>query len=142
MQFKDVTHLVVHCSATPPDQKISAAEIRHWHLKRGWRDIGYHFVILRDGTLQTGRQLSTQGAHTKGHNRNTWGVCLVGGIDNQHEPANNFTPPQFAMLRAVYDLLGRKAPGLRMCGHRDFAGVTKACPSFDVATWMQQGMPV
>lgn len=151
--MRRIDHLVVHCAATPPDwmhnrttaEKV--AEIRRWHLGRGWRDIGYHFVIDRDGTLATGRPVEEQGAHVANHNRHSIGICLIGGVSGrplEHAPGarwkgsdaeDNFTHEQKKALRELlFDLRARFAPA-EILGHRDFPGVAKACPSFDVAAW-------
>lgn len=93
--------LVVHCAATKARMDIGAAEIRRWHKEKGWADIGYHYVIRRNGVLEVGRDESTVGAHAVGHNARSIGICLVGGIDEQGHAENNFTPAQFAALRRL-----------------------------------------
>jgi hypothetical protein len=128
--------LVVHCSATPPDQDIGAEEIRKWHTEgNGWSDIGYHGVIRRDGTWEKGRDLFTQGAHAKGWNSVSWGLCLVGGVDAQGQPEANYTPEQYATLWRTLEAWRHMAPNAGVCGHRDLDSEhqrLKACPSFDV----------
>lgn len=140
-------YLVVHCSATPGNRDIDAATIRGWHLKQNWRDIGYHYVIKRDGTVETGRPLMEPGAHVSGHNHHSVGVCLVGGVDSKMVPENNFTEAQFASLKRVLDDLKARWPDAEVLGHRDLSPdrnkdgkITKnewvkACPSFDVRPW-------
>lgn len=140
-------YLVVHCSATPPSRDIGAAEIRQWHRKQNWRDIGYHFVIRRDGTVETGRPVHEPGAHVSGHNHHSVGVCLVGGVDARMQPEDNFTPAQKASLLRLLRELQRDYPDAEVLGHRDLSPdrnrdgkVTKnewvkACPSFDVRPW-------
>ncbi|CAK1795587.1 N-acetylmuramoyl-L-alanine amidase [Vibrio crassostreae] len=83
--------ITVHCSATPPQQDVDVTEIRRWHKKRGWRDVGYHFVIRRNGDVELGRPLSQTGAHVKGHNKGNIGVCMVGGCNAELQPEDNFT---------------------------------------------------
>lgn len=133
--------LVVHCSATRPALDIGAGEIRQWHLDRGWSDIGYHYVIRRNGGLETGRPVETAGAHAKGHNAHSAGICLVGGVDAGNDPENNFTSAQFATLRTLLVDLLRQYPQSRICGHRDLPGVRKACPCFDVLQWWARNTP-
>jgi len=114
---------------------IGAEEIRHWHKKRGWKDIGYHLVIRRGGTLENGRDLNVTGAHVYGHNHNSVAVCLIGGIDDTGKAENNFTDAQFDTLRNVIDEMQARYPGAQLMGHRDFPEVAKDCPSFDVREW-------
>lgn len=136
--MRPIDTLILHCSATPPDMDIGVAEIDTWHKAQGWKRIGYHFVIRRNGTVERGRPLAQVGAHVEGHNRRTIGICLVGGVrDHGRHPLveNNFTPAQWAALRAlVVDLLGR-FPKAGVIGHRDVEP-HKACPSFDVRAWL------
>ena len=145
-----VNLIVVHCSATNPSMDIGASEINQWHIDRGWRKIGYHFVIRRSGVLETGRRLNEQGAHVKSHNRNSWGICLVGGVGFDGSLEDNFTAKQWATLRTLLVTL-LDIPGLekRIVGHRDLSpdldgdGVIrehewiKGCPSFDVSEKLQ-----
>lgn len=138
VQFKPritTKYLVVHCAATKPTMDIGLREIRQWHRERGWLDIGYHFVIRRDGTVETGRPKGVIGAHVEGHNYESLGICMAGGIDQSGKPENNFTPAQFESLRALLDTLKADYPSARIVGHRDLDS-KKACPSFDVASWL------
>lgn len=136
--MRPIDTLILHCSATPPDMDIGVAEIDTWHKAQGWKRIGYHFVIRRNGTVERGRPLAQIGAHVEGHNRRTIGICLVGGVRDHgaRPPAeNNFTPAQWASLRTlVVDLLGR-FPKAGVIGHHDVEP-HKACPSFDVRAWL------
>lgn len=112
---------------------IGAAMIREWHLERGFSDIGYHFVIWRDGYIEEGRPISRIGAHAKGHNSDSIGICLVGGIDEEGKPDSNFTCKQYGALCTLVDELVND-PNLninQVLGHRDLPGVKKACPSFN-----------
>lgn len=130
--------LVIHCADTKPNQNFTAKDIREWHvLERGWVDIGYHIVILRDGTVQAGRPLWSVGAHVEGHNSTSIGVCLMGGTSLKGTEENNFTPEQWASLIETVRRLIHVYPITVICGHRDFPKVTKYCPSFDVATWLR-----
>jgi hypothetical protein len=127
--------IVVHCSATPPDRDIGVKEITGWHLARGFLSIGYHWVIRRDGTLETGRREDLIGAHAQQVNRESLGICLVGGTDKFGRPEDNFTGAQFATLKTLLQRLEQTYPGAEVLGHRDIPGVAKACPSFDVRAW-------
>lgn len=130
--------LVVHCSATSPKQDIGAKEIRQWHRQKGWIDIGYHFVIRRNGTVEKGRPIDVVGAHVENWNAVSVGVCMAGGIDEKGQPENNFTPAQFAALAELLIDLKKQYPDAQVKGHRDFPNVKKACPSFDVRQWIEE----
>lgn len=135
MSRRNTDWIVLHCSATRSIQDIGAKEIRQWHKAQGWTDIGYAFVIRRDGTVEKGRGVDEVGSHVKGHNRNSVGICMVGGIGDNMQPANNFTRAQWAALRKVVGDLVKRYPKARILGHRDFPGVNKACPCFDAKAW-------
>ena len=134
-----ITEIILHCADTRPDwmdghpvaEKV--AEIRRWHVEqRGWRDIGYHWVIDRDGAVAPGRRESEIGAHVEGHNRGTIGICLLGGHGaSASDPfEKNFTAAQAAaMKRLICAIKGRTAIG-KVSGHNDYAA--KACPGFRV----------
>ena len=128
--------IVIHCSATPPDMDIGLHQIRAWHLGKGWQDVGYHYIIRRDGKLEVGRPESQRGAHAKGHNRNSIGICLVGGTDaNDRSKADfNFSLPQMVWLSDLLNKLAERYPNARLCGHRDLDPF-KACPCFNVTAW-------
>ncbi len=124
-----VTHIIVHCSATPEGQDVSAADIDHYHRSRGFACIGYHWVVRRDGPVERGRSESLVGAHCRGLNRCSIGVCYVGGVDAAGHPKDTRTAAQRTALRHLLSELRRRYPDARIYGHRDFA--PKACPCFD-----------
>jgi len=130
-----VDYFVVHAAATTPSMNIGVAEIREWHLARGWDDVGYHLVIRRSGVVEYGRNFSTRGAHTRGYNSKSLGICLVGGLDSEGLAENNFTEEQFDTLEQVLKGLHVLFPLATVKGHRDFPDVTKECPCFDVEAW-------
>lgn len=133
---RDITALVVHCSATPQGKTFTAADIDRWHREKGWERIGYHFVIGLTGTIELGRPVDVPGAHVTGHNAKTIGICLIGGVDAAGKlPQDTFTPAQRTSLALVLRGLRASFPLAVVCGHRDFPKVAKACPSFDVAAW-------
>lgn len=136
--IKAVEFLVVHCAATKADQDIGATDIKKWHLQRGWIDIGYHYVIRRNGAIEKGRPDARPGAHARGYNHLSLGICLVGGVAADGKtPENNFTSDQMhALLRLLQDLKSQH-PDAEILGHRDFPNVRKACPSFDVRSWWE-----
>ena len=118
-----IKKLIVHCSATPNDRNVTVEEIRSWHLARGWNDIGYHYVIYRDGKLHTGRPVADIGAHCEGHNSDSIGVCLVGDTE--------FNEEQFETLKHLYRQLKQIHTQIEPFGHRDFTDL-KTCPNFEV----------
>lgn len=145
--MKTISLLVVHCSATPAARDIGVAEIRAMHRAKGWRDVGYHYVIRRDGMVERGRPDTVMGAHVAGHNANSLGICLVGGVKPDMTAETNFTADQYTALETLLDILTGLHPHARVCGHRDLSPDRngngkvepgewiKACPTFDVAAW-------
>ena len=130
MKQSDVKEIIIHCSATREgDDSINAEVIDRWHKERGWKGIGYHYVVLMDGTIETGRMVDQCGAHTKGHNKNSIGICYAGGVDSEMIPEDNRTSAQIASLLLLLRLLKNMFPTAIRHGHRDFS--PKACPSFD-----------
>jgi N-acetylmuramoyl-L-alanine amidase len=108
---------------------IDADRVDEWHRQRGWSGIGYHFFIKRDGQIQTGRPLEKSGAHTKGQNKNSIGICYAGGVDKDMCPEDNRTSSQIASFLLLLRLLKNMFPEAIIHSHRDFS--PKACPSFD-----------
>ena len=133
--MRDIRRVIIHCSATKPGMDIGAAEIRKWHVDgNGWNDIGYHYVIRRSGEIEKGRSEYVAGAHVAGHNADSIGVCMVGGINDAGKPDSNFTRSQWAALEHLVKQLLVNYPGAKISGHRDWTDA-KACPSFDVRAW-------
>ena len=134
--MRDLNRIILHCSATKEGRDYAVETIRKWHTDpkpkgRGWSDIGYHYVIHLDGSVSQGRPLDRSGAHTKGHNAATVGICYIGGIDKEGKPNDTMTPEQnkaFRMLvlslRTLFDA------DMTIHGHNEFSA--KACPSFIV----------
>lgn len=127
---RNIKELIVHCSATPEGKDYSVDAIRQSHLQRGFSDIGYHYVIYRDGSIHIGRDESIIGAHCTGHNTNSIGVCYIGGCASDGKtPKDTRTTEQKQSLVKLLKELKTKYPQASIHGHRDFAN--KACPSFD-----------
>ena len=127
---RTIKELIVHCSATPEGKDYSVDTIRQWHLQRGFSDIGYHYVIYRDGSIHIGRDESIIGAHCTGHNTNSIGVCYLGGCASDGKtPKDTRTTEQKQSLVKLLKELKTKYPQASIHGHRDFS--SKACPSFD-----------
>ncbi len=139
MSRNTTNYIVVHCSATGENQDIGKKEITEWHKRKGYKTIGYHFVIRRNGEIEPGRDIEAVGAHVLGFNHNSVGVCLVGGVDanDVKKAVNNFTPQQFNTLHSLLKSLKKIYPFATIQGHRDFHGVKKACPCFDVKEWVK-----
>ena len=128
--------IVIHCSDTPPEMDIGVAEIRQWHTDppRSWSDLGYHYVIRRDGSVESGRPLDRDGAHAKGFNHYI-GVCVVGGMAGDGRQPCNFTAGQWRALAILVERLTRDHDigDDRIVGHNEVSD--KACPGFDVRAW-------
>ena len=130
--MRQIDTIIVHCSATRPSLHIGVEEIRKWHVKdNGWSDIGYHFVIPRSGALENGRPIEKAGAHARGHNATSIGICLVGGVDANGAPDANFTAEQYITLRSLIEKLRREHFIEVIIGHRDVEPL-KACPCFSI----------
>lgn len=132
--------IVIHCSDTPARMDVDAKEIDRWHKDRGFLQIGYHYVIKRDGTREKGRSLDAVGAHVAGYNHKSVGICLAGGRASVGtEPEDNFTAEQWISLDLTLRELRAEYPMARIVGHRDL-DENKNCPSFDVQEWLK-GLP-
>lgn len=134
----DIKCLVVHCSATQAKANIGVKEITRMHRERGFLTVGYHYIIRRDGTVEKGREDTAIGAHAVGWNSQSLGICLVGGIDPNGKPENNFTDDQFAALAELLQRLRKAYPKASILGHRDLPNVKKDCPCFDVRAWVKE----
>lgn len=128
--MREIERIIVHCSATPEGRDVTVETITDWHLAKGWSDIGYHFVIHLDGEIKEGRPLTRSGAHTKGYNATSIGVCYVGGVDKDMAAKDTRTPAQDAALVNLLQALRKDYPNATIHGHNEFAN--KACPSFNV----------
>lgn len=129
--MRKIDLIVIHCSATREGQDFGVNDIRKWHRHRGYRDVGYHYVIKLDGTIQLGRPETQAGAHVAGHNARSIGVCYIGGLDANGKATDTRTAAQKAAMHTLVAKLRTKYPNARVVGHRDL-GVPKACPCFEV----------
>ena len=127
-----ITLIVIHCSAVRPDQTSSAKKIEEWHKDRGFKCIGYHYVIRRNGEIETGRPESVIGAHCVNHNRHSIGVCYEGGLDIRGQPADTRTAEQKQTMRRLLEQLHERYPRAVIVGHHDLYP-PKPCPCFDAA---------
>ncbi len=128
--MRRINEIIVHCSATPKGRDFTVADITNWHKQRGFKTIGYHYVVYRDGSVHVGRPVEQVGAHCVGHNANSIGVCYIGGLAADGKtPEDTRTIAQKDALVLLLNKLKRDFPLATIHGHRDFA--QKACPSFD-----------
>lgn len=139
-----VKTIIIHCSATKPlwyksrSAEEKASEIRRWHVEdNGWSDIGYHYIIDRDGAIAKGRDESVQGAHVKGHNEDSIGVCLIGGFGGNVDDSffDHFTESQDKALKILIKDIQSRWHVATIKGHNEYAA--KACPCFNVRKWLR-----
>jgi len=129
--MRPLDKIILHCSATREGQDISVETMRQWHLKRGWSDIGYHFVIYLDGSIHKGRPIEKVGAHTSGQNTGSIGICYVGGVEKDGKtPKDTMTDLQETAMVNLIKALREEYGDMTLHGHNEFAA--KACPSFKV----------
>lgn len=130
--MREITRIILHCSATPEGKDFTVADIDRWHKARGWQGIGYHYVVYRDGSVHNGRDIAVAGAHTSGYNRDSIGVCYIGGVAiDGKTPKDTRTPAQRRALRVLVEQLRKQFPKATVHGHYEFAA--KACPSFKIS---------
>jgi len=142
--MRNIDTIIIHCAVTRPkwwegktsQEKVD--EVRRWHVEdRGWSDIGYHYMIDRDGTVVEGRPLERAGAHARGHNASSVGICLFGGHGSSRNDAfdENFTTAQDAALRGLIQRLETRFTIRKIIGHNEVSA--KACPGFQVGPWLK-----
>ena len=129
--MRKINEIILHCSATAEGKNFHASDIDKWHKAKGWKGIGYHFVIDIDGTIEPGRPVGEVGAHTVGRNTNSIGICYIGGCAKDGKtPKDTRTPEQkLAMYKLLQDLLYAYPKATVHC-HNEFCA--KACPSFKI----------
>lgn len=129
--MRKIDQIVIHCSVTPKGKFFDVDDIREWHVKgNGWTDVGYHYIVLLDGTIQLGRPIEVPGAHVSGYNHNSIGVCYIGG-GSKGNWEDTRTVPQFSSLYYLLKTLKLIFKQAAIVGHRDFEGVKKLCPCFN-----------
>lgn len=128
--MRQINEIIIHCSATRQGQNYTVDDINRWHIKEGYNGIGYHYVIYLDGSVHLGRAIDRIGAHTKGHNTNSVGICYIGGLDQNGKPKDTRTKAQKGALKDLVANLCQEYPIAAISGHREYAA--KACPCFDV----------
>lgn len=136
--MREINNLIIHCSATPEGRDFTVEDIDRCHRQRGFRCIGYHYVIYRDGSIHPGRPVAREGAHCLGHNADSIGICYIGGVDAAGKPKDTRTLPQKKALTLLVSDLCRQynIPRINVYGHNEFAA--KSCPCFDVKKEFRQ----
>jgi N-acetyl-anhydromuramyl-L-alanine amidase AmpD len=142
--MRNINYIVLHCSATKKGQPVTVADIESWHKARGFKKIGYHYVVYENGETHKGRDIAEAGAHVEGHNSDSIGICYTGGLDAvTGKPADTRTEKQKKAIRELLQTLKKQFPAVVILGHRDFSkdknqnGVIdpyeriKECPCFD-----------
>lgn len=133
--MRKIDKIILHCSATAEGKDFKAADIDRWHRAQGWQSIGYHYVLDIDGKVENGRPLNVAGAHTKGYNSTSIGICYIGGVDACGTAKDTRTEAQKKSLAELVKRLKVQFPSATIHGHNEFAN--KACPSFDVKSWVK-----
>lgn len=133
MKKENVKWIILHCAATPEGRDVTVEDVRRWHTEeRGWSDIGYHWFVEINGDLKQGRKEYVSGAHAKGWNSKSIGVCYAGGTDSNGNPKDTRTDDQKITLGCLLQDLRGRYPDAKIIGHRDIS--SKDCPSFDAKT--------
>jgi N-acetylmuramoyl-L-alanine amidase len=135
-----IKFVTIHCAATPEGRDVKAATISEWD-KEKFGQISYHWVIELDGTAVRTLPDNVKGAHVGKANSNNIGICYVGGVDKNMKPKDTRTPAQKRTMRTLIKTYQSRVEKLVVLGHRNWPGVAKACPSFDVRGWIKAGMP-
>ena len=132
--MREIDTIILHCTATPAGREVTIEEVDRWHRERGFRCVGYHFLVLLDGSVQTGRQLSEVGAHCRNHNLRSVGIAYVGGLTTDGKPADTRTKEQRKVLRAlveyVQDIVYRQQGTIPRVVTHHMLDHSKACPCF------------
>ena len=137
---KKTDSIIIHCAATKPSMDIGYQEIRKWHVEdNGCDDVGYHFIIRRNGKYEKGRPEGYSGAHAPSHNSRSIGICLVGGMAEDGTPENNFTIEQLLTLRDLVNMIMERYSEItEILGHCDVQDNKPNCPGFNVREWLNK----
>lgn len=138
--MRTITHIVLHCTATPQTTTIESIQ-RYWRTPKpngnGWKSPGYHHIIKADGTVVDLLSIDQVSNGVAGHNAHSIHISYIGGVDKKGNALDNRTDAQKAAQIMLLKKYKAMFPGVVVCGHRDFPGVKKSCPSFDVAAWLK-----
>ena len=135
---RNISLIVLHCSATRVTQNFTVEQLEACHKARGFPTIGYHYYITKDGTLYPCRPESQTGAHAKGYNSHSIGICYEGGLDKNGKPADTRTLAQKVTMEELLQSLCVDYPDAEILGHRELPGVRKDCPCFDTKKWLEE----
>lgn len=135
-----IKYLTIHCAATPEGRANTADEVKLWDIQK-FGQPSYHWVVELNGSVYRHLPDDKRGAHVAKANTGNIGICYIGGVGKDGKPKDTRTPDQKNALARLIRLYQQKYPGIVIRGHRDWPGVRKACPSFDVAAWLEAGMP-
>ena len=138
--MRTIKYIVVHCTATPPETTIESIK-NYWKQNLGWRNPGYHYIIKRNGDIVNLFPEDKVSNGVKGYNKNSVHISYIGGVDKNNKPIDNRTDAQIHSMFNKLVELSEKYPNATILGHRDFPGVTKMCPSFDVKEWLKNYTP-
>ena len=134
--MRKINEIIVHCTATFAEQKVTIEILRKWHKQRGFKDVGYHYLIDIEGNILTGRPVEQVGAHCTDHNAHSSGVAYAGGLGDDAKPANTLSEKQKVALVQLLRELKERYPEASIHGHSEFAN--KACPCFDVQQFVEE----
>lgn len=128
--MRTIKYIAIHCTATPQNTKVESIQ-RYWRETLGWKNPGYHFIILPDGAVRNLLPIDQVSNGVAGYNSQTVNISYIGGVDGKGNAADNRTYAQKESLLKLICEMRAKFPNAIIQGHRDFPGVKKACPSFD-----------
>lgn len=135
--MREIRWIVLHCTGGPQNQTVKAIQ-DYWKNHNGWKDPGYHYIIEASGKVHNLHPIEKISNGVKGHNANSIHICYIGGVDKKNKPIDNRTYDQICEQINLINVLKAQFPNAVVCGHRDFPGAAKACPSFDVKTWLKE----
>ena len=138
--MRTIKYIVVHCTATPPETTIDSIK-NYWKQHLGWKNPGYHYIIKRNGDIINLFPEDKVSNGVKGYNKNSVHISYIGGVDKNNTAIDNRTDAQKHAMFYKLVSLSEKYPKATILGHRDFPGVTKMCPSFDVKEWLKNYTP-
>lgn len=135
--MRKITHIVLHCTATPQSTTIKSIQ-NYWKNVLGWKSPGYHHIILPNGTIVDLLPIEQVSNGVAGHNATSIHISYIGGVDAKGKAVDSRTDAQKAAQVQLLRKYRAMFPGAKILGHRDFPGVAKSCPSFDVAAWLKE----
>jgi N-acetylmuramoyl-L-alanine amidase len=135
--MRTIKWIVIHCTATPQTTTIDSIK-NYWKNVLKWKSVGYHHIIQADGSVVKLEDYDNPTNGVAGYNKNSVHISYIGGVDSNNKPVDNRTAAQKQSMETLVKTLAKAFPDAKIQGHRDFPKVNKACPSFDVKTWLKQ----